>query len=124
GGPALLKDVTLLTSGQGAAPSDALAAVTALWKQNLGVDIQIEQEELGIFLRDIDRGNFKMFSLGWIADYPDPQNFLEIKLHSQSPDNETKHSNSQVDHLLESARPEGDARQRQRPCQQPQKIIV
>ena len=124
GGPDILKDVTLLTSGQGAAPSDALAAVTALWKQNLGVDIQIEQEELGIFLRDIDRGNFKMFSLGWIADYPDPQNFLEIKLHSQSPDNETKYSNSQVDQLLDSARTEGDQAKRISDYQEAEKLIV
>src|SRR5437016_2886504 len=124
GGPDILKDVTLLTSGQGAAPSDALAAVTALWKQNLGVDIQIEQEELGIFLRDIDRGNFKMFSLGWIADYPDPQNFLEIKLHSQSPDNETKYSNPEVDKLLDSARTETDQAKRTSDYQEAEKIIV
>src|SRR5207245_10716006 len=90
GRPDILKDVTLLTPGQGAAPSEALAAVTALWKQNLGVDIQIEQEDLGIFLADVDRGNFEMFAMDWIADYPDPQHFVEIKLHSQSLDNETK----------------------------------
>jgi len=124
GGPDILKDVTLLTSGQGAAPSEALAAVTALWKQNLGVDIQIEQEELGIFLRDIDKGNFKMFSLGWIADYPDPQNFLEIKLHSQSPDNETKYSNPKVDELLDSARTESDQAKRVTDYQEAEKLIV
>jgi oligopeptide transport system substrate-binding protein len=124
GGPDILKDVTLLTSGQGAAPSEALAAVTALWKDNLGVDIQIEQEELGIFLRDIDRGNFKMFSLGWIADYPDPQNFLEIKLHSNSPDNETKYSNPTVDELLDSARTESDQAKRIGDYQEAEKLIV
>ena len=50
GGADLFRDVTLLTSGQGAAPSEALAAVTALWEENLGVTIAIEQEEFGIFL--------------------------------------------------------------------------
>jgi oligopeptide transport system substrate-binding protein len=124
GGPDILSDVTLLTSGQGAAPSEAIAAVTALWKDNLGVDIQIEQEELGIFLRDIDRGNFKIFSLGWIADYPDPQNFLEIKLHSNSPDNETKYSNPQVDQLLDQARVESDQDKRLSLYKEAEKIIV
>ena len=112
GGPDLFRDVTLLTSGQGAAPSEALAAVTALWEENLGVSIAIEQEEFGIFLRDIDQGNFSMFSLGWIADYPDPQNFLEIKLHSQSADNETKYSNPEVDDLLDQAKTETDEAER------------
>ena len=115
GGADLFRDVTLLTSGQGAAPSEALAAVTALWEENLGVSIAIEQEEFGIFLRDIDEGNFSMFSLGWIADYPDPQNFLEIKLHSQSADNETKYSNPDVDALLDQAKTETDEAERDSP---------
>jgi oligopeptide transport system substrate-binding protein len=124
GGPDLFQDVTLLTSGQGAAPSEALAAITALWEENLGVSIPIEQEEFGIFLRDIDQGNFKMFSLGWIADYPDPQNFLDIKLHSGSSNNETQYSNPDVDALLEQARTETDEAERIRMYQEAEQIIV
>jgi len=124
GGPELFDDVTLLTSGQGAAPSEALAAVTALWEEDLGVSIPIEQEEFGIFLRDIDQGNFKMFSLGWIADYPDPQNFLDIKLHSGSSNNETQYSNPEVDALLEQARTEKDEAERTRLYQEAERLIV
>jgi oligopeptide transport system substrate-binding protein len=124
GGPDLFRDVTLLTSGQGAAPSEALAAVTALWEENLGVAIPIEQEEFGIFLRDIDQGNFSMFSLGWIADYPDPQNFLEIKLHSQSADNEVGYSNPQVDELLDQAATETDEAERIRLYQEAERLII
>jgi len=124
GGPALFEDVTLLTSGQGAAPSEALAAITALWEENLGVSIPIEQEEFGIFLRDIDQGNFTMFSLGWIADYPDPQNFLEIKLHSESADNETFYSNPEVDNLLNQARTSADEAERIRLYQEAEELII
>jgi ABC-type transport system substrate-binding protein len=124
GGAELFQDVTLLTSGQGAAPSEALAAVTALWEENLGVTITIEQEEFGIFLRDIDQGNFSMFSLGWIADYPDPQNFLEIKLHSQSADNETQYSNPQVDELLDQAATETDEAERIRLYQEAEQMVI
>jgi oligopeptide transport system substrate-binding protein len=124
GGADLFRDVTLLTSGQGAAPSEALAAITALWEENLGVSIAIEQEEFGIFLRDIDQGNFAMFNLGWVADYPDPQNFLEIKLHSQSADNETKYSNPDVDELLDKAKTEKDEAERVRLYQEAEKLII
>ncbi len=65
-----------------------------------------------------------MFSLGWIADYPDPQNFLEIKLHSKSPDNETKYSNPKVDELLDSARSESDQPKRIGDYQEAEKLIV
>ncbi len=124
GGAQLLDGVKLLTSGQGAAPSNILQAVSAMWKQNLGVDISIEQEDFGLFLRDIDSGSFQMFSLGWVADYPDPQNFLEIKFHSDSANNETKYSSPEVDRLLEQARTEKDQQKRLGLYQQAEKIIV
>jgi ABC-type oligopeptide transport system substrate-binding subunit len=65
-----------------------------------------------------------MFSLGWIADYPDPQNFLEIKLHSQSADNETKYLNPEVDDLLDRAKTETDEVERIRLYQEAEKLII
>ncbi|MCH8201418.1 MAG: peptide ABC transporter substrate-binding protein, partial [Chloroflexi bacterium] len=84
GGAGVIDGATILTSGQGATPSDILQVVLAMWEQELGITVTIEQEDFGLFLRDLDDGKFEMFSLGWIADYPDPQNFLDIKLHSES----------------------------------------
>jgi oligopeptide transport system substrate-binding protein len=124
GGTELLDDVVLITPGRGASPSDVLEAIVALWEENLGVSISIEQSEFGLFLRDIDEGNFQMFSLGWIADYPDPQNFLEIKLHSDSSNNETVYSNPEVDALLDEARSETDEDERLRLYQEAEQIIV
>ena len=124
GGPKVLKDVVLLTSGRGASAGPVLDALVAMWQQNLGVTVTVQQEEFGLFLRDLDRGDFQMFDLGWIADYPDPQNFLDIKLHSRSANNETGYSNPQVDKLLEQARTEKDEQTRLRLYQQAEEIIV
>jgi ABC-type oligopeptide transport system substrate-binding subunit len=65
-----------------------------------------------------------MFSLGWIADYPDPQNFLDIKFHSESANNETLYSNQEVDGLLDQARSELDEPTRLDLYQQSEEIIV
>ncbi|MEO8457432.1 MAG: peptide ABC transporter substrate-binding protein [Chloroflexota bacterium] len=119
-----LADVKLLTSGQGAAPQDALQAITAMWQQNLGVTIEIQQEDFGLFLKDIDDGNNQMFTLGWIADYPDPQNFLEINFRSDSGNNQTGYSNAQVDQLLKAADAETDAAKRLQDYQQAEQLIV
>ncbi len=124
GGPDILNDVVLLTSGQGASPSDVLEAIVAMWEENLGVTVTIEQEEFGLFLRDLDQANFQMFSLGWIADYPDPQNFLDIKFHSDSSNNEALYSNSKVDDLLDKGRVEEDQAARFKLYQQAEEIIV
>lgn len=124
GGPELFDDVSLKVSGAGGSPSDYLEAIVALWEENLGITIAIEQEDFGLFLRDLDEKNFQMFSLGWIADYPDPQNFLDIKFHSDSANNESGYSNSDVDELLERARTETDEAARLELYQDAEQIIV
>jgi ABC-type transport system substrate-binding protein len=124
GGPGVLDGATILTSGQGATPSDILQVVLAMWEQELGIAVTIEQEDFGLFLRDIDDGNFGMFSLGWIADYPDPQNFLEIKLHSESANNEAGYSNPEVDALLDQAIGEPDEATRLALYQEAEELIV
>jgi ABC-type oligopeptide transport system substrate-binding subunit len=46
--------------------------------------------------------------LGWIADYPDPENFLDVLFYSKSTNNQTGYVNQDVDRLLEKARIEPD----------------
>ena len=65
-----------------------------------------------------------MFFLGWSADYPDPQNFLDIQFHSKSMGNNTRYSNPQVDRLLEQARVEQDVETRMSYYQQAEEIII
>ena len=62
--------------------------------------------------------------LGWIADYPDPENFLDVLFHSQSNNNQSEYSNSQLDLLLERARVEQDEAARFELYHQAEEIIV
>lgn len=124
GGPEILDGATILTSGQGASPSQVLEAVIAMWEENLGVTVEIEQEETGVFFRDIEEGNFQMSSLGWVADYPDAQNFLDIKLHSGSRNNDNFYSNPEADALLDQARAESDENKRIQLYQQAEDLML
>jgi ABC-type oligopeptide transport system substrate-binding subunit len=49
-----------------------------------------------------------MYSAGWAADYPDPEDFLDKLFHSESAQNEQGYSDPEVDRLLEEAREEDD----------------
>ena len=124
GGPGSLGDISLLSSGRGANVAPTITAVAAMWKENLGVSVDLPQLQFGQFLQDLDEGTFQAFSLGWIADYVDPQNFLDIKFHSASGNNETLYSNTEVDALLEEARTEQDQARRLELYQQAEEIIV
>ena len=58
-------------------------------------------------LYDGNVGN--LYSSGWCADYPDPQNFLDVLYHSESAQNNGRFSNPEIDAKLEQARIETDA---------------
>jgi ABC-type oligopeptide transport system substrate-binding subunit len=124
GGPDSLGRIELLSSGSGANVGPTSEAVIAMLKENLGVQVDPSQEDPGLFFRDLREGNFQMSVVGWIADYVDPQDFLDIKFHSQSDNNDTGYSNSQVDALLEEARTEQDEETRLGLYQQAEEIIV
>ena len=49
-----------------------------------------------------------MFVLGWVADYPDPHNFLDNLFYTGSENNVFGYSNPEVDSLLDQAAIEPD----------------
>ena len=46
-----------------------------MWERNLGITAEFQQTEFATFLKDLHKGRFQMFDIGWIADYPDPGEF-------------------------------------------------
>lgn len=121
GGPAGLPPIVFAVSAGGSRIAEALAAMYA---DVLGVEVEIQQVVWGDFLRDINQGAYQMFFLGWSADYPDPQDFLDIHFHSASDGNSTGYSNPEVDALLEQARVEQDEERRFALYRQAETIIV
>jgi ABC-type oligopeptide transport system substrate-binding subunit len=72
----------------------------------------------------VDQGSFEMFSLGWVADYPDAQNFLDLNFHTGNSNNKTGYSNSEVDQLLDQARTDIPEAQRNDLYHQAEQTIV
>ena len=99
--------VFLTTAGGfGSSPPLNLEVIKEMWRENLGIDVEILQTEYATYLQDLVKRRFDMFQIGWIADYPHPQNFLDILFHSDSSNNHTAYNNPEVDSLLEAARVE------------------
>ena len=121
-----LPQITLNIFGGGGAADKQVQAVVDMYKQNLGVDIAVQQTDWETYLWDLKAHRYQMFGLtaGWIADYPDPQDFLDILFHSKSRNNDTEYSNPEVDRLLEEARGEQDFERRVEFYQQAEGIIL
>ncbi len=68
--------------------------------------------------------NIDYYFWGWSADYPDPENFLDLKFHSGSRQNDTQYSNPEVDAILDQARTEADPTRRLALYDQAEEMIV
>jgi len=124
GGPDRLPTVTLTEVGGGAVVGFDTQAMVEMWKENLGVEVELEQTEAATFFEDLDAGRLHMFLAAWIMDYPDPEGIVDIKFHSKSRLNDPRYGNPELDALLEEARTEQDVNRRMSLYQQAEKIIV
>ena len=95
------------------------------WREHLGLAVEaVSIFEFADFLERLDDEEFEVFSAGWCADYPDPQNFLEILFHSESNENRFGYSNEIVDSLLEEAAVEANPERRASLYQQAEQIVL
>ena len=104
-----LPPITITTMGWGGLISRGLEAIIYEWQQNLGVEVKVRQLEPERFLYYLRQEKDEMFYMGWIADYPHPQDFLEILFHSGADNNYGKYSHPEIDALLEMAGVELDS---------------
>jgi oligopeptide transport system substrate-binding protein len=78
-------------------------AVSALWKEALGVETTLVREEFQVLLNNVRSGDVaQVYRASWIADYAAPESFLDI-LTSAHPVNGTGWADPEYDRMLVSA---------------------
>ncbi|MCP4234543.1 MAG: peptide ABC transporter substrate-binding protein, partial [Aestuariibacter sp.] len=76
---------------------------TQMWKQKLGVNIELANQEWKVFLEMRGVQNFEMARGAWCGDYNEASTFLDL-ITSQSGYNDGKYSNTRVDKLMADAK--------------------
>jgi oligopeptide transport system substrate-binding protein len=105
--PKNLPKLRLYTSGDILGPM-----LKDVFSQTLGIDVEVYEVEWTDFLAGLDRGDYPMFTFSWIADFPDPENFLGSLFASSSGANNLGYHNSAVDDALATADVEPDPAKR------------
>ena len=117
--------IILTVPGTGGSPGLTTEVVADMWRQNLGIEIEIQQVEWATYIQDLHRGRLQAWSgLSWQADYPDPQTFIDVLFRSNSAINYGGYANEQVDEYVVSAQTEQDATKRVKFYNDAEQIVV
>ncbi|WP_425616219.1 peptide ABC transporter substrate-binding protein [Anatilimnocola sp. NA78] len=81
--------------------------VQQMWREHLGVDVQLRGLEWGVYLDAQDKKDYYIARAGWIADYPDPNTFLDMFV-TGGDQNMTGWGNPHYDQLIADAGKEAD----------------
>ncbi|HXH53603.1 MAG TPA: peptide ABC transporter substrate-binding protein [Sphingomicrobium sp.] len=77
-------------------------AVQAMWREHLGIDVGIYNQEWKVYLDSQSNLDYDIARAGWIGDYPHPMTFLEI-FTTGNGNNDTGWSNPRYDALIRQA---------------------
>jgi oligopeptide transport system substrate-binding protein len=108
------------------------AALQQMWKETLGVTVDVNTEELAKFNDDLTATAnnskapeaFTFFISVWGADYPDPQNFVSQQLRTGVGNNNGHYSNAEFDKLVDQADVETDQAKRLQEYDQAEQIAL
>ena len=98
-------------------------AVQEMWKKNLGVAVQLSNQEWKVFLDNLDKHNFQFARDGWIGDYADAMTFIDL-FESDGGNNVSGYKNPAYDELVRTAKDTADQTVRIRAMHEAEKMLM
>jgi oligopeptide transport system substrate-binding protein len=74
-------------------------ALQQMWKKHLNIDVTLLNQEWKVYLDTVSNRHYEIARAGWIGDYVDPNNFLDMFLCNGG-NNRTNWCNSNYDQLI------------------------
>ncbi len=85
-------------------------ALQQMWKDALNIEVTIANEEWKVYLDSVTQMNFQISRRGWIGDYVDPNNFLDLYLTGGG-NNNTGFSDPLYDKMILETAPQAKTRE-------------
>jgi oligopeptide transport system substrate-binding protein len=73
-----------------------------MWKKNLNIEVELNNQEWKVYLDTEKKLDYFTSRAGWIGDYSDPNNFLDLFL-TDGGNNRTGWSNKAYDALIKKS---------------------
>ena len=103
-------------------PTQLVQFMVAAWEEVLGVDVRVDLVELDVYYYSLENVVGNLWHSGWVADYPDPENFLDLLLRTQP--HEGRYVNDHYDTLIENARTEWHPETRTAMYQNAEQLLI
>ena len=85
-------------------------AVQQMWKRELNIDITISNQEWKVYLNSVSQREFQVARRGWIGDYVDANNFLDLFI-TDGGNNNTGYANDIYDDIILNLAPKAKTRE-------------
>jgi oligopeptide transport system substrate-binding protein len=112
---------------------DVIEAAAAMWEENLGVTVELRTNEWAVYLDYLDACNnskeeiaaceYNAYRMGWVMDYGDPQNQLQVVFAPGSTFQYTGWENERFDELMDLAGSSFDTATREEYYKEADKIL-
>jgi len=125
-------EITLQINSGGSRNEQIAEAIQSMLKENLNLEINITKMPFAQHLEAQETSKTSFWRAGWVADYPDPENFLNLvqskhipeKLSDRSYLNTFRYRNAQVDALYEEAQRTLDETKRNDLYRQADQLVI
>ncbi|MCF6138722.1 peptide ABC transporter substrate-binding protein [Pseudalkalibacillus berkeleyi] len=98
-------------------------AIQDMWKKNLGVNVKLSNAEWKVYIDKLHSGNYQIGRMGWLGDFNDPINFLEL-YKEKGGNNDTRWHNDEFASLLEKSATETDEKARLKMLKDAEEILM
>ena len=98
-------------------------ALQNMWQENLGVQVNLQNQDWNVFLKERKEGNYNIARHGWIADYNDPMSFIDMWLTGGG-NNDAQYKNPEFDKFLKAAKATSDPDERMENMHKAEDILI
>jgi len=98
-------------------------AVQQMWQINLGIEVELVNQDWKVYLNREMIGDFQISRAGWIGDYEDPNTFLDLMRPNRG-NNKTGWENMEYDALVEKANTINNQAERYKLLYQAEEILI
>lgn len=95
-------------------------AIQSIWKEELGVTAELVNQETKVYFDTRTAGNFQIAKSSWVADYSDPQTFLDV---FYDPDNDARYHSEEFNARMETVHNTADQRVRMNIMHEAEQIL-